>query len=124
MLLERIRGVVEEHGLLSTALDVISHAQHLEASAIKIFHSLFSRSQRAPTAHNHETDRLYEAIISVAEKRIGKIQLAELLRELAMRPEDSRSPLHETPRIPGQKRAAGVQGTRLLDRAGWAVSVI
>jgi death-on-curing protein len=30
-----------------------------------------------------QTDRLYEAIIAVAEKRIGKIQLAELLRELA-----------------------------------------
>jgi death-on-curing protein len=29
-----------------------------------------------------QTDRLYDAIIAVAEKRIGKIQLAELLREL------------------------------------------
>jgi death on curing protein len=36
-----------------------------------------------------KTDRLYEAIISVAEKQIGKIQLAALLRELAVRPEDS-----------------------------------
>lgn len=34
-----------------------------------------------------QTDRLYEAIIAIAEKRMGKIQLAELLRELAMRPE-------------------------------------
>jgi hypothetical protein len=36
-----------------------------------------------------ETDRLYEAMIAITEKRMGKIQLAELFRELAARSENS-----------------------------------
>jgi death-on-curing protein len=35
-----------------------------------------------------ETDRLYEAMIAMVEKRMGKVQLAELLRELATRLKD------------------------------------
>ena len=57
VLLERICRRVEEHGLRGTAPDVITnvirHGQHLEASSIKIFHSLFSRPQRAPTTYQH-----------------------------------------------------------------------
>ena len=48
VLSERIRRGAAEHGLRGTALDVITnvirHGQHLEASPIKIFHRLFSRS--------------------------------------------------------------------------------
>jgi hypothetical protein len=36
-----------------------------------------------------QTDRLFKAMVANAEKSIGKAQLAELLRELAMRSDNS-----------------------------------
>ena len=36
-----------------------------------------------------ETDRLYAAMIAIAEKRLDKLQLATLLRELGMRSKSS-----------------------------------